>query len=95
MVYVVHDHAVVPNVQFHKDQELTANISSVLGLSPTDYDGAADFFTYSLDDLLAVFTDAEFIAKVNADEKNFDTSDGAIAFIGYDEVQLDTLAATA
>ena len=63
---------------------------SSMGMPPNDYDGGAEFWARSSEQLMAVFTDPEYLEKVVPDEKHFLVREESLVLIGHDEVKLDS-----
>jgi hypothetical protein len=57
------------------------------GMPVTIYDGAAEFWGHSIEDILAVFSDAKYQAKLVPDEEHFIDKVACKATIGWDELK--------
>ncbi|KZV83693.1 hypothetical protein EXIGLDRAFT_306369 [Exidia glandulosa HHB12029] len=73
---------VIQYVQFQIEANATADLGKLATIAP--FDGVGIFYGRSSDDLLAIFTDPEYLARAHPDEANFLDGSAAQAMIGYD-----------
>ncbi|KAK1993028.1 hypothetical protein LX36DRAFT_643800 [Colletotrichum falcatum] len=69
--------------QFHADDKLDLTAAGLPPVAP--FDGAATMWARSLEDLGAIFSDAEYNAIVVPDEEKFLKRSEAVPMIGWDE----------
>ncbi|XXH05696.1 hypothetical protein Hte_012131 [Hypoxylon texense] len=77
---------IVKYAQFHSNESVDL---TQYGLTPAGYDGGVDLWTRSLDDLLAVFNDEEYLNVVVPNGKTFFKYDEMTAMYGWEEVKWD------
>ena len=80
-------------MQFHKDEQLTAQLTAQFGQNAfpeNDFDGVGDFYARSLDDIIVVFNSTEFAEIIVPDEEKFTNVEegNTVSIIGYDLVDL-------
>ncbi|CAD6566935.1 MAG: hypothetical protein CYPHOPRED_001279 [Cyphobasidiales sp. Tagirdzhanova-0007] len=75
---------IVKYSQFHVDRKATQAVEA-MGVPCVTYDGGADMWAKSLEDLMAVFQDEEYKRLVVPDEESFLKRSEAKMMIGYDE----------
>ncbi|KAI1416651.1 hypothetical protein F5Y13DRAFT_205493 [Hypoxylon sp. FL1857] len=68
--------------QFHSDSSVDLKKFGVIMIG---YDGAVSMWANTLDDLLAVFTDEEYLRTVVPDEENFFNRAEVSTMVGWDE----------
>ncbi|CZT13433.1 uncharacterized protein RCO7_00647 [Rhynchosporium graminicola] len=76
---------VLKYTQFHVDEKVSEGLRAA-GLPIAEYDGGVQIWGRSVEDLMAVFQDPEYLAKVVPDEQKFLKRSEAKMMIGWDEV---------
>ncbi|KAH8894673.1 hypothetical protein GQ53DRAFT_858255 [Thozetella sp. PMI_491] len=69
--------------QFHADETIDLSGSGFPPVAP--YDGVATMWARSLEDLMAIFTDADYNRIVVPDEEKFLKRSEAVPILGWDE----------
>lgn len=76
--------------QYHIDPSTTTLLRHANAVTTSvEFDGAAEFWVESIEDLFTVFSDPIYIEVVIPDEKTFIDRDNAILLIGHEEVKWD------
>ncbi|RDW77000.1 hypothetical protein BP6252_05053 [Coleophoma cylindrospora] len=79
---------IVKYSQFHVDAPTTAALRAA-GLPLAEYDGEVEMWADSMEDLMAVFQDEEYLRVVVPDEESFLKRSEAVMMLGNDEVKWD------
>ncbi|KAK5736812.1 hypothetical protein LTR17_007137 [Elasticomyces elasticus] len=74
--------------QFHASHPFSAGLKTH-GLPVADYDGGAEFWAETYEDIMAVFQDPEYERIVVPDEKKFLDREKAVMMLGWEEVKWD------
>ncbi|KAK5689193.1 hypothetical protein LTR17_026448 [Elasticomyces elasticus] len=74
--------------QFHASHPFSAGLKTH-GLPVADYDGGAEFWAETYEDMMAVFQDPEYTRIVVPDEKKFLDREKAVMMLGWEEVKWD------
>ncbi|KAL2075436.1 hypothetical protein VTL71DRAFT_379 [Oculimacula yallundae] len=75
---------VLKYTQFHVDEKVSEGLRAA-GLPMAEYDGGVQIWGRSVEELMAVFQDPEYLAKVVHDEEKFLKRSEAKMMIGWDE----------
>lgn len=78
---------VVKYVQYHADDAKMKALAAVTNTMP--WDGAAEFWAHSLEDIVAIFSDPDYLNIVVPDEERFFDKASAQTFVGYEEVKYE------
>ncbi|KAI5866040.1 hypothetical protein GGS23DRAFT_594194 [Durotheca rogersii] len=73
---------VVKYSQFHADSSVDL---AKFGVGVASYDGVASVWARSLDELAAVYTDAEYLKAVIPDEEKYFDRGKVVTMVGWDE----------
>lgn len=73
---------IVKYSQFHADDVFKAKMGAHLPFA--QFDGAAEMWAKSYDDLMAVFTNEEYLKIVVPDEQTFLKREEALMLVGYE-----------
>ncbi|KAK5676904.1 hypothetical protein LTS10_010668 [Elasticomyces elasticus] len=74
--------------QFHASHPFSAGLKTH-GLPVADYDGGAEFWAETYEDMMAVFQDPEYERIVVPDEMKFLDREKAVMMLGWEEVKWD------
>ncbi|KAK3646002.1 hypothetical protein LTR56_008880 [Elasticomyces elasticus] len=74
--------------QFHASHPFSAGLKTH-GLPVADYDGGAEFWAETYEDMMAVFQDPEYEKIVVPDEMKFLDREKAVMMLGWEEVKWD------
>ncbi|XXG96009.1 hypothetical protein Hte_002286 [Hypoxylon texense] len=73
---------IVKYSQFHSDSSVNL---APYGIGMAGFDGGANMWAYSLEDVFAVFKDEEYLRVVRPDEEQFLNSAETVAMLGWEE----------
>ncbi|KAI1454433.1 EthD domain-containing protein [Annulohypoxylon moriforme] len=73
---------IVKYSQFHADNSIDL---TKFGVNTVGYDGGASMWANSLEDLLAIFTDEEYLKIVVPDEEKFFNRAEVVTMVGWEE----------
>ena len=76
-------------LQYHSTPELRDLARVDGGPAILEFDGAAEFWAYSLDTLRAMQTDPEYVEEIQPDEKNFIDGESLKIVVGVDYVVVE------
>ncbi|RDW64248.1 hypothetical protein BP5796_10750 [Coleophoma crateriformis] len=79
---------IVKYSQFHVDAQTTAGLRAA-GLPLAEFDGGVEMWADSVEELMAVFQDEEYLRVVVPDEESFLKRSEAVMMLGNDEVKWD------
>ncbi|EHL02568.1 Dimeric alpha+beta barrel [Glarea lozoyensis ATCC 20868] len=79
---------IIKYAQHHVNNEVSEGLKAA-GLPVADYDGCAEIYARSVEELMSVFQDEEYLRVVVPDEMRFLKRDEAKMILGWEDVLFD------